>query len=297
MTEFLEALDRRIDELKEAFLKIDRKSGSLVAEWFQKNWISDLPPEVHPQRVIAVDASMEMKQYATGINLIYARAISLMFDAGVPGEVVSRQFDIYPHTGAHEEARNLTSRIAENLEHRAALHAIREGEPGVLLLDGTLSTRHVASIYNFRRHRWFSVEYVNNYAHLLREARARGWKVIALAKSSRSIPLRDLALRDIFTSMIRSLALDEATRSRLVEAWRNAVSDPDEGVRMALDLAGKFPDRREGFEALAQLFYERHLYIADSDVIRRYLRGVGRTPPLLVGAYTQSAQKMLEICC
>ena len=294
LAEFLEALDRRMNELKEAFLKTDRESSSLVAEWFRRRWMNDLPPEVQPSKVVAVDASMEMKQYATGINLIYARAVSLLFDSKAHGQVISRQFDIYPHAGAHEEARNLTSRIAENLEHQVALQAIEEGEPGILLLDGTLSTRHIASIFNFRRHGWFSVEYVRTYSRLLNEARAKGWTLVAVAKSSRSIPMRDLALREIFASLIRRLPLDEARKGRLVEAWKNAVSDPDEGVRMALDLAEKMPDYREDLKALAQLFYERHLYIADSDVIRRYVRGVGRTPAILVGAYTQSAQEMLR---
>ncbi len=191
LTEFLEALDRRMNELKEAFLKTDRESSSLVAEWFRRRWMNNLPPEVQPSKVVAVDASMEMKQYATGINLIYARAISLLFDSRAHGQVISRQFDIYPHAGAHEEARNLTSRIAENLEHQVALQAIEEGEPGILLLDGTLSTRHIASIFNFRRHGWFSVEYVRTYSRLLNEARAKGWTLIAVAKSSRSIPMRD----------------------------------------------------------------------------------------------------------
>jgi len=294
LTEFLKALDHRIGDLREAFLKTDRRSSSIVAEWFRERWRSDIPEEIAPEGVVAVDASMEMKQYATGVNLIYARAISMLFDSQAHGEVISRRFDIYPHTGAYEDARNLSSRIAEKLEHEAALEAVRKRERGILLIDGTLSTRHVASIFNFRRHGWFSVEYIRTYSKMLREARARGWTIVAIAKSSRSIPMRDLALREIFTSLVRSLPLDHAHRSILVEAWRNAISDPDEGVRIALDLVKEMPEYRDDLEALAQLFYERHLYIADSDVIRRYVKGKGRTPAILVGAYTQSAQKMLR---
>ncbi len=294
LTEFLEALQNRLDDLNEAFLKTRRRSSSMVADWFRRNWRTSLPREINPSRVAAVDASMEMKQYATGVNVIYARALSMMFSPEREGEVIAKRFDIYPHTGAYEDARNLSSRIAEKLEHEAALEAVRKHDGGVLLIDGTLSTRHVASIFNFRRHGWFSVEYIRSYSEMLREAKRAGWTVIALAKSSRSIPMRDLALRDTFTTIVESIPIDPVTKNRLREAWRDAVSDPDEGVRIALSLREKLPDHREELEALAQLFYERHLYVADSDVIRRYVVGAGRTPVILVGAYTQSAQKMIR---
>lgn len=293
LTEFMDALSLRAEDLREAFLKTNRRSSSKVGEWFREKWLFYLPDEISPGRVAAVDSSMEMKQYTTGVNLIYARALSILFSSG-PDAIVKR-FDVYPHTGAQEEAKNLSSRIAEKLEHEVALEVMRKGEgEGVLLIDGSLSTRHVASIFNFRRHGWFSVEYIRAYSEMLREAKARGWTLIAIAKSSRSIPMRDLALREIYTSLRDSIPLDNAHKSMLNRAWSNAISDPDEGVRISLSLIESMPYYRRELEDLAQLFYERHLYIADSDVIRRYVEGTGRTPAILVGAYTQSAQEMLE---
>lgn len=293
LTEFLEALNRRMNDISEAFLRKGRRSSSLVGEWFRRKWLTDLPREVQPSRVVAVDASMGMKQYATGVNMIYARSLSMLFSPEREAEVVAKKFDVCPHTGTPEDARNLSSRIAEKLEHEASLEAIRRLDGGVLLIDGTLSTRHIASIFNFRRHGWFSVEYARTYSEMLNEAKKAGWTIIAVAKSSRSISMRDLSLREIYTSIMGRIPLDQGNRSRLDRAWRNAVFDPNEGVEIALSLKSEMPQYHDELDALAQLFYERYLYIADSDVIRRYVKGVGRTPAILVGAYTQEAQRML----
>ncbi|MDK2464897.1 MAG: DNA double-strand break repair nuclease NurA, partial [Candidatus Korarchaeota archaeon] len=241
LTEFLEALRRRLPDLRGAFLQTDRPSGDLVGRWFRERWLSSLPNEVIPERVVAIDASMDTRQYAGGVAVIYARALALEFhplDRSRGERVAARTFDVVPYAGPYDEARNLSSRLAEHLEHLAAARAMETLEPGVLLLDGSLAGRHIASAFNFARHGWFAVEYALTYSGMLELARRRGWRVLAVAKSSRAAPMRDLALREIFEDLMSRLsALDPATESDLREAWDLAVRDPVAGVDAALNAA------------------------------------------------------------
>ena len=216
-------------------------------------------------------------------------------DAEAREEVAAKRFDVQPYTGPYEEARNLSSRLAEHLEHLVALQAMEQLEPGVLLLDGTLATRHIASAFNFSRHGWFAIEYALAYAEMLRAARERGWHVLAIAKSSRAAPMRDLALREMFNSLVGRLAsLGPDRIAELRAAWDLAVRNPSYGVKLALDAARDAPDLSAELTALAHLFYEKHLRHSDVDVIRRHVRGVGRTPAMLVGPYTDPARKQVN---
>ncbi len=298
LTEFLEALRRRLPDLRGAFLQTDRSSGDLVGRWFSERWLPELPAEVVPERVVAIDASMDTRQYAGGVTVIYARALAMEFrplDRSRGERVAARTFDVVPHTGQYDEARNLSSRLAEHLEHMAAIQAMETLEPGVLLLDGSLAGRHIASVFNFTRHGWFAAEYALAYSRMLELARLRGWRVLAVAKTSRAAPMRDLALREIFSDLMSRLStLDPATESELVRAWDLAAKDPMVGVEVALNAAEDRPDLAADLTALAHLFYEKHLRHSDVDVIRRYVRGEGRTPAMLVGPYTDPVRKQVN---
>lgn len=298
LTEFLEALRRRLPDLRDAFLQTDRSSGDLVGRWFRERWLPELPAEVVPESVVAVDASMDTRQYAGGVTVIYARALALEFrplDRSRGERVAARTFDVFPETGPYDLARNLSSRLAEHLEHLAAIQAMETLEPGVLLLDGSLAGRHIASVFNFTRHGWFAAEYALAYSRMLELARQRGWRVLAVAKTSRAAPMRDLALREIFNDLMSRLsALDPATESDLREAWDLAVRDPVVGVEVALNAAEERPELSADLIQLAHLFYEKHLRHSDVDVIRRYVKGVGRTPAMLVGPYTEPARMLVD---
>ncbi|MDK2464093.1 MAG: hypothetical protein QI223_04920, partial [Candidatus Korarchaeota archaeon] len=62
----------------------------------------------------------------------------------------------------------------------------------------------------------------------------------------------------------------------------------------ALNAAEDRPDLASELTALAHLFYEKHLRHSDVDVIRRYVRGEGRTPAMLVGPYTDPVRKQVN---
>jgi len=292
-TEFLEALRRRLPELREALLGGD-SGGHLLADRIRSIWEPTLPKEDPPERVVAVDGSLCVREYGGGISVVYARAVAVSFSDGAE-EVRARVCDVVPSAGPPSDVKDLASRVMEHLEHLAALSALPD-DGGVLLLDGSLFSRYSSAAFNFPRRGALAVDYALTLGRLLREARSRGVSILAVAKSSRASPLVELLLQEAFTDLMKRLAsiIPPTELNPLEVAWRSSPVDPEEGVSLAVKLASNHPEASEELSLAARLFLERHRRTADVDAIARSTRGVGRTPPLLAGPYTHPVRAQLE---
>ena len=291
---FAEAVERRRKEIEAAFGKGELSSISKdIEERFRSLWwdFGDFQSAEPFKNVLASDSSFLSKEYAPGISILLARAAAVLY--GPEGrQKEERILDLRPLLGSME-ARDVISRMGETLEHEALRKVIEETSGEFLvLIDGSLIARELASVYNLGRiPAELAVQYANALFQLFEMCRERKIPVVGISKDSRAYPLRKMVLFQLFDEELERISglIEEDDQIMISTAVGALESDPKVSMTLLLELNEKYGGKlRKILEIASEILIER----SDFAVIMSCIEEKGFSEPLLVGPYTPTSRAL-----
>lgn len=291
---FVDAVERRKNEIEAAFGR--GELGSInkgIEERFRSLWLdfSEFQSTDPFKIVLASDSSFLSKEYAPGTSILLARAAAVLY--GPEGSMKEeRILDLRPLIGS-TEVRDVISRMGETLEHDVLRRVIETtGGEFLVLIDGSLIARELASVYNLGRiPAELAVQYTTALFQLFETCRERKIPIVGISKDSRAYPLRKMVLFQMLDEELERISgliseVDQIIVSSTVGALE---SDPKTSMAQLIDLNEKYKGiLRKILEIASEILIER----SDFAVIMSCIQEKGLSEPLLVGPYTPTSKAL-----
>ncbi|MEM3675742.1 MAG: DNA double-strand break repair nuclease NurA [Thermoplasmataceae archaeon] len=152
---------------------------------FSQNFID--PPDAKPVRgsVAATDSSEFVRELYNGKKLILIRAFTWS------GANVFRSFHAEVSNVNRDHLQTLITSLMEHNEHLSIISMLESERPDFVLVDGSIAGRlHKPKRLGYSEYESFRYSYYSTLQRMLSLAKARGTKVIFVAKSSDSTLFR-----------------------------------------------------------------------------------------------------------
>lgn len=291
---FIESVERRRKEIEAAFGRGELNTvNRMVEERFKSLWLDldAFTSERTFERILASDSSFLSKEYAPGASILLARAAAILY--GPDGrEKEERMLDLRPLLGT-TEVKDVISRMGEILEHEVLKRAIEriKGE-FLVLIDGSLIARELASVYNLGRiPSELAIQYARALYGLFETCMERNIPVVGISKDSRAYPLRRMVLFQLLDEELERVSKVMSERDQLVVSTAVGMieSDPKSSISQLMKLNKRYEGALNRIlEMISELLIEK----SDFSVIMSCTQQRGFSEPLLVGPYTSTSRAL-----
>ena len=284
---FIEELRKNKEEIKRCIDPLNACS-ELYIEVFNEHWN---PVKVEGEiegNVVAIDSSGRPVELRNGTVIYIARSMSLS-NKGIKRRKLAVKAFFSPTNS--NDYNTFMARVMEHLEHLVALDVLRNDDPDVILIDGSLYGRvvHMPRDTNIQGHNSFMVDYIDTYFRLLNEAHERNVLVIGVSKDSSFRKLRELLLTESFLKALDSLNIPSETRRLLVNKWRHALAGAKE-VRSLIREMEKILNVSS--LSLREYLVEAANLGPDFHLLYKVTREEGFTDPFILGAPEREIEKL-----
>jgi hypothetical protein len=286
MPQFLDAFIKQVSEKREALLQkatlgrvsdIDAELERLLLE----SWLPIPARGGIGREVAAVDGSRAIRAFPSGAVLYIARALAVL------GRRRFRELEVdaFFSKAKPSDVSVFVSRKMEWLELKAAMRAVSEGglSGGAVLIDGSLYGRllHLPRDQPAEGMRGFMLDYFKTLRELLELCRREGVLLVGVSKESRSSFLRDHFLALLLEEELDGLdSLSRDEKAEVREIFASALQSPSKALAAIGGLKRIHGDRLKGVESIIR---EAASARPDHQLIRRFAKAPGYTPPLELG--------------
>ena len=230
--------------------------------------------------VVAIDSSGRPIELRNGAIVYVARAMALSNTGFKHRKLTVKAF--FSPTSSND-FNTFMVRVMEHLEHLVALDVIREYEPSLIMLDGSLYGRavHMPKDTNIQAHNSFMVDYIHTYYELLEEAKRRNILLIGVSKDSSLRKLRELLLIESLSSVLNLYNLTKEYKEILINKLCSLLTGAREPRYNLREIKGIL--REIGLQGLEKYYIEAITAGPDFHLLSWFVREEGFTDPFLLG--------------
>lgn len=284
---FIEELKKNKEKIREYIDPLSTRS-ELYVKVFNEHWN---PLSVYGEiegNIVAIDSSGRPIELRNGAVIYIARSMSLS-NKGVKRRKLAVKAFFSPTNS--NDYTTFMARVMEHLEHLVALEVLREDDPDVIMIDGSLYGRvvHMPRDTNIQGHNSFMVDYIDTYSKLLEEAQRRDVLVIGVSKDSSFRKLRELLLTESFLKALDNLKISSDIREIMVSKWKYVLAGAKDIKSLVKEfekvLGPESPDLGEYLAEAVRLGPDFHL-------LYKVVREEGFTDPFILGAPEREVEKL-----
>lgn len=190
---FVDFLDHRRDEiLSSMIIEKGTETYDFFSKAFERYYTETNGGSDYITSVAACDSSEFVRELYNGRKIILARGYAI-FENSTYSSFFSEVTWV-----ARDDLRTLTTMLMEDCEHRSLVDLLRSENPGMILVDGSLTGRLMHGDKEFRADRFegFPSRYYDNLLSLLKMAAEKGTVIAFVSKSSESRSLVSRIIKD-----------------------------------------------------------------------------------------------------
>ena len=180
--DYVRFLTENIDQIRSSLIIDSKDLSQEMQEWFSKIYHKYVPDSSIFSRISASDSSEFVRELYNGKKIIMTRGYTVK-----DGKVYSQFFsDVFWVSRDH--LRTMVTMLMENVEHMSVCKMLKEEQPDLVLLDGSLTGRLYHGSKKFESEKYSDIGdlYYKNLNEMLISCRNNGSAIVYVSKTSES---------------------------------------------------------------------------------------------------------------